>query len=324
MAPRVSILIPCYNAEQWVTAAIESALAQSWRDREIIAVDDGSTDGTLAVLESLADRGVLVIPQSNKGASAARNRALSEARGDFIQFLDADDLLDPNKLAVQISALASANARKVAACRWGRFATDPARAIFKPEAVWCTQSARDFLVACALKELMFPPSAWLIPRALVDEAGSWDERLSMNDDGEYMARVLAAGEGIVFCDEAAVYYRSGNYASYGSRRSEQAAISDLLAWDSIVQTLERLASDQDVALAAATGYERIAARYYGTFPKVVAEAEAQARRLGGGQYHVGGGIVFRAASRMLGWKSALRLRQAKTMVVGRMSSHRAS
>ena len=98
MTELVSILIPAYNAERWLGATIESALAQTWPAKEIIVVDDGSTDRTLAVARGFGDRGVQVITQANRGAAAARNTALRAARGAWIQFLDADDLLNPRKI----------------------------------------------------------------------------------------------------------------------------------------------------------------------------------------------------------------------------------
>ena len=94
-APLVSILIPAYNAAPWIRQAIESALAQSWPRTEIIVVDDGSTDGTREQAAGFVRHGVQVLQQDNKGAAAARNRAMAAAEGDFLQFLDADDLLGP-------------------------------------------------------------------------------------------------------------------------------------------------------------------------------------------------------------------------------------
>jgi glycosyltransferase involved in cell wall biosynthesis len=315
--PTVSILVPCYNSRPWVEATLESALAQTWQDIEIIAVDDGSTDGTSAHLEPFVTRGVKVVRQPNRGASAARNRALQEAGGDFIQFLDADDLLSPGKIAVQVEALKARGRTWVASSSWGRFETEAADAVLVPEAVWRDQPAIDFLVTSALVNLMFPVCAWLLPRQLCEAAGPWDETLSMNDDGEYMARVLAASDGIVFCEQARAYYRS-TPTSYSSRRTDVAAVSDLRAWDAIVAAMMRLEASDRVARAAATGYQRIQVRYSSQCPGVVAEAERKERSFGGGSYRFAGGPVFRATSRLLGWKNAMRLRRVKARLTGRL------
>ena len=98
----VSILIPAYNAEKWVADTIRSAINQTWPNTEIIIVDDGSTDNTLAIAKTFESATVKVISQENTGSAEARNRALSYAQGDYIQYLDADDLLSADKIAIQM------------------------------------------------------------------------------------------------------------------------------------------------------------------------------------------------------------------------------
>src|SRR5919199_5243439 len=102
MEPLVSILIPAYNAQQWITDTIESALAQTWPKKEIIIVDDGSSDQTLQIVKQFASKTVLIVTQANHGASVARNTAFSLCQGDYIQWLDADDLLAPDKIEKQV------------------------------------------------------------------------------------------------------------------------------------------------------------------------------------------------------------------------------
>lgn len=104
MAPLVSVLIPCFNAEKYVGEAIESALAQTHPNVEVVVVDDGSTDGSPDVIRSFAGRIVFEIGP-NRGACAARNRALALSRGEYVQFLDADDLLLPTKVERQLPIL---------------------------------------------------------------------------------------------------------------------------------------------------------------------------------------------------------------------------
>lgn len=99
--PLVSIIIPCWNAECYVGEAIESALAQTYPNVEVIVIDDGSTDGSLEVIQSFGER-IRWETEPNRGACAARNRGIALARGKLIQFLDADDLLYPRKLELQV------------------------------------------------------------------------------------------------------------------------------------------------------------------------------------------------------------------------------
>src|SRR6476660_3331354 len=98
----VSILIPCFNAERWVSQAIASALVQTWPNKEVIVVDDGSTDGSLKVIKSFGDR-IKWESGPNRGGNAARNRLLELSHGEWIQYLDADDHLLPAKIADQLA-----------------------------------------------------------------------------------------------------------------------------------------------------------------------------------------------------------------------------
>ena len=100
--PKVSILIPCYNAERWVAEAIQSALDQTHEDKEIIVVDDGSTDGSLAVIKSFGDR-IRWETGPNHGGNVTRNRLLELSTGEWLQYLDADDYLLPQKVSTQLA-----------------------------------------------------------------------------------------------------------------------------------------------------------------------------------------------------------------------------
>jgi glycosyltransferase involved in cell wall biosynthesis len=95
VAPVVSVVIPCYNAKPWIADAIESALAQTYRPTEVVVVDDGSTDGSRDIVGSFGERVNLVL-QNHGGASKARNRGVEESSGEFVHFLDADDILFPH------------------------------------------------------------------------------------------------------------------------------------------------------------------------------------------------------------------------------------
>ena len=99
---RVTIAIPCYNAERWIAACVESALAQTWPAKEIIVTDDGSTDGSLALLEKFGTA-IRLLRTDHRGGNHARNTALQNATGEWLQFLDADDYLEPEKLARQFA-----------------------------------------------------------------------------------------------------------------------------------------------------------------------------------------------------------------------------
>ena len=110
MKPLVSILIPAYNSEEWIAYTMRSAIAQTWERKEIIVVDDGSSDRTAEVARRFASKEVSIVSVENQGAAAARNHALKLSQGDYIQWLDADDLLAPDKIAKQMEGRESAEA----------------------------------------------------------------------------------------------------------------------------------------------------------------------------------------------------------------------
>ena len=104
MTVHISILIPCFNAEKWIAQSIESALAQTWPDKEVIVLDDGSTDGSLDIIRRF--EGLIRWETGpNRGGGAARDRLLTLARGEWLQYLDADDVLLPEKIARQVEFL---------------------------------------------------------------------------------------------------------------------------------------------------------------------------------------------------------------------------
>jgi glycosyltransferase involved in cell wall biosynthesis len=207
MTPLVSILIPAFNAEEWLADTLGSAIAQTWPRKEIIVVDDGSTDGTLAVARRFASREVSVITQANQGAAAARNRAFSLCQGDYTQWLDADDLLSPDKVARQLQAVGARSERTLLSCAWGSFMYRPHHAEFSPSDLWCDLAPKEWLIRKMGQNLHMQTATWLVSRQLTEIAGPWDVRLLGDDDGEYFCRVLLASEHVRFVPEGRVFYR---------------------------------------------------------------------------------------------------------------------
>src|SRR5208282_2205254 len=208
MKPLVSILIPAFNAQAWISDTLGSAIAQTWQQKEIIVVDDGSTDQTLAIARQFESDQLKVVTQKNQGAAAARNKAFSLSKGDYIQWLDADDLLAPDKIARQIEAVDEApNKLMLLSGSWGRFIYRYNRTKFVPNALWCDLSPVEWLVRKMGQNLYMQTATWLVSRELTEAAGPWDTRLLGDDDGEYFCRVLLASCGVRFVPEARVYYR---------------------------------------------------------------------------------------------------------------------
>jgi glycosyltransferase involved in cell wall biosynthesis len=207
--PLVSILIPAYNAGQWIGDTIRSALAQTWPRKEIIVVDDGSKDNTVWVARRFEAAGVKVAVKANEGAAATRNAALALSRGDYIQWLDADDLISPEKIELQLKALPDDDdGLTLLSSPWGYFAYRPERARFTPNSLWNDLPPVEWLLRKMSGNLHMQTATWLTSRALTNIAGPWDTRMLSDDDGEYFCRILLASRGVRFVPEGRVYYRS--------------------------------------------------------------------------------------------------------------------
>ena len=283
MKPLVSILIPAYNAEAWISDTLRSAIAQTWEPKEIIVVDDGSTDGTLAVAQQFRSDVVRVITQKNQGAAATRNRAYSLCNGDYIQYLDADDLLGPDKIAKQIESLGqSAEKRILLSGGWGKFMYRYNRAKFIPTALWCDLSPLEWLIRKMQFNLYMQTASWLVSRELAEAAGPWDTRLLGDDDGEYFCRVLLACSGIRFVPEAKVYYRASGSSSLSYiGQSSKKLTAHWCSMELHIRYIRSLEDSQKVRDVCVTYLQNWLPEFYPDRPDLVSKAEEMAVSLGG-------------------------------------------
>jgi hypothetical protein len=225
--PLVSILIPAFNCRPWIQQTINSALLQTWENKEVVVVDDGSTDGTWEACSALKSPRLKVIRQDNQGGCQARNRAYKECQGEFVQWLDSDDLLAPDKIARQMARVEEeGDALKLWSSAWAKFFYRLKKAREEPTPLWGDLSAVDWLVHHMGGLYWMPPVVWLASRTLTDKAGPWDERLSLDDDGEYACRLVSHSSGVGFLPESLCYYRMANQSSLSHSWSRA-------AWESL-------------------------------------------------------------------------------------------
>lgn len=213
--PLVSIIIPLYNAEIFITETIQSALAQTWQNIEVIIVDDGSTDGSLTIAKKYSADNVKIYTQQNKGASTARNYGLKKAKGEYIQFLDADDLLSPDKIAKQIESLYQ-NPDKLAICSTIHFqdkilSDHLTPSLYEEAFLYNDDNPARFLInllgGFTGNGSMITIHSWLTPVSVIHKAGWWNEDLTLDDDGEFFCRVILNSNGIIKTDGVYNYYR---------------------------------------------------------------------------------------------------------------------
>lgn len=287
MTPLVSILIPAYNAERWIRETVQSALAQTWPRREIIIVEDGSRDRTLQIARQFASNSVSVVTQENEGASAARNRAFELSQGDYIQWLDADDVLAPEKIALQMKAAEQFRSKRtLISSAWAYFVYSRTRAEFRPTPLWCDLAPAEWLVRKMGQNLHMPPATWLVSRELSLAAGPWDSRLTFDDDGEYFCRVVRASDGVRFVPEAKIFYRvSGSGSVSDFDHSEEKLRSLFLSMQLHVQYLRSLENSENTRAACLSYLQRRFFRFYPEHKQLAEELQQLAATLGG-QLHI--------------------------------------
>ncbi len=283
MKPLVSILIPAYNSEEWIAHTLQSAIAQTWPRKEIIVVDDGSTDHTAEVARRFSSKEVSVVSKENGGAAEARNSALQLSQGDYIQWLDADDLLAPDKIEKQLMALREVEGKRMLlSSPWAYFSYRTNRARFVPTSLYQDLSPVEWLLRKMSENLHMQTATWLTSRELAEAAGAWDIRLISDDDGEYYCRVLLASEGTRFVPESKVFYRitSSNRWSYiGTSDKKKDAM--FLSIKLHIQYLRSIEESQRVRKACLTYMQNWYHNFYPERPDIIAELQDLAAQLQG-------------------------------------------
>src|ERR1700678_2499535 len=283
MKPLVSILIPAYNAEAYISDTLRSAIAQTWENKEIIVVDDGSKDKTFAVARQFESDRVKVVTQRNQGASATRNHAFSLSQGDYVQWLDADDLMAPEKTSTQIEAAErSGSKRTLISGAWAHFMHRPYRAEFLPSPLWEDLQPAEWMTRKMELNIYMQTATWLVSRELAEAAGPWDTRLLGDDDGEFFCRVLLASDGTRFVKESKVYYRQAgasslSYIGHSNRKLEAQWISMKLH----IGYLRSLVDDARARAACVTYLQNWMVFFYPNRLDLFKEAGDLAKSLGG-------------------------------------------
>ncbi|MGA8022837.1 MAG: glycosyltransferase [Candidatus Acidiferrales bacterium] len=283
MKPLVSILIPAYNAEAWISDTLRSAIAQTWERKEIIVIDDGSKDQTLAIAKQFESEQLKVVTQKNQGAAATRNKAFAMSQGEYVQWLDADDLMSPEKTTSQMEAAArSGNRRTLISGAWAKFMHRPYRAEFRPSPLWRDLFPAEWLMRKLEGNIYMQTATWLVSRELAEAAGPWDTRLLGDDDGEFFCRVLLASDGTRFVGESKVYYREAgasslSYIGHSNRKLEAQWISMKLH----IGYLRSLMDDARARAACVTYLQNWMGCFYPERMDLFREAEELAKSLGG-------------------------------------------
>lgn len=319
--PKVSILIPCYNSERFIAETLKSCIEQDYDNVEIIVVDDGSSDKSFAIAREWATRysSISVYCQPNKGVCRARNLAFEKSSGEYIMYLDADDIISRDKISHQIKLLSGESFDTIATCKWDRFYSDISDATFPELIVYRDYNNSLELIEDLLNGGMLGVSCYLTHRSIIEKAGMWNEKLIINTDGEYFFRVLANAGKIIYCRQGALYYRSSVTNSISRRKPTAEKGESLLL--SYILTYKYLAEHGMLTLRAKQGLARAfqsVAYQYCSYSDIVLAACQQIDRLHVKRLPVFiGGRTFRILCRLLGFWNMLKI---KSLIRAKLSA----
>jgi len=230
MKPLVSVVIPSYNSAHHLPNAVASVRAQGRSDLEIVVVDDGSTDDTLSVLESIGGDDLRVVVQPNAGPAAARNRGIKEARGHWVAFLDADDMWCRSKLGAQLAELSRQGGTGFSYT--ALFHVHPGGEVYEVKHLFPNQPL--FLTLLAGNCIV--TSTVIVRRDCFDRVGLFDNDLRLGEDWSMWLRLAASFEGVYLRSPLILYRIPLEPVKYSARLLEQCTMS----------VLDRISSSEDI------------------------------------------------------------------------------
>ena len=309
MFPLVSVIIPLYNAERYIAKAIESVLNQTYDNIELIIVNDGSTDESLAIVKHFENEKIKVFDCKNMGASAARNFGYNKAKGNFIKFFDADDLMNPEMIEEQVK-LAIKNPDAIISAKWGRFYNnDIATFKLNPEGCWRNLLPIDWICeSWKNAQPMTQPGIFLLPRKIIELAGLWNENLSLNDDMEFFTKNILQAKYIFFSEKSILYYRSGiGKTALSAAKSTKAFESNYLSINLSAGYLLKASNTPTTRKLVANLLQGLVYECYFVNKSFSKKIEIEIKSLGGSDYQLPSGKILEMLTKVTGWKLAKRI-----------------
>ena len=307
---KVSVIIPCYNSMPFLKETLTSVFNQTYQNIEVIVIDDGSTDGSFEYVEGLHQAHLWIKRNKGKGACAARNYGFELSRGDYIQFLDADDLMDADKIEKQVRLLEK-YPNRLAVCSTSHFYDQPEDGkVVDTPFMFSTDHPHEFLLKLygsdGQNHNMVQTSAWLTPRSVIEKAGLWDETIAKNQDGEFFCRVAMCSHGIRYAENTLNYYRKHpkgqNIGNLGTRKHRE---SELKVAQLREEQLKDFKDTDEYKKAFALQYHLIAINAYPKYKDISKKASERVKALGGTNFlPVLGGKIIETIKHTLGWRAA--------------------
>jgi len=302
MKPIISIIMPVYNAQKYLTESIESVLRQTFKSFELIIVNDGSIDASEAIINGFKDSRIIYLKQENQGQANASNNGIKIARGRYIKFFDADDVLNPLHLEKQYLAL-NGHDCYLASCQWAYFYENHRLINFEKETTHKNYNypLDWFYDNHTYDSGMLGAWLWLIPKELLDKAGCWDERLSLNNDFDFSTRLLVASNGIKFAKEARLFYRKGVENSLTLKTNKRAFQSALLTTELAMKTILSVENSDRLRKLFADRFQSWIYQMYPGNKDIISKMRNHIQNLGGSQLKPKGGILFYLLTTIFPW-----------------------
>lgn len=275
----VSVIIPVYNAEKHILECINSVTSQTYRNLEIIIVNDGSTDNTLEVIKTIRDERIILINQENRGCSSAKNTGINRAQGNYIQYLDADDALSPDKIEKQLIKLENTQ-NNIAVCKTLFFKETITRPCGEIDTELIRKEGTGLLFLLRLMgsegvPAMVQPNAYLIPKGIVDQIGNWNVYISPSpdEDGEYFTRALLAAEQVYFTEGINFYRKVPNQKSLSQVHSYQRALNLLKTVDLKFKHIFKVERSMETERLFQLNISQVAYQYGTNYPDIIVESK---------------------------------------------------
>lgn len=310
--PQISVIIPCHNSSDFIFETLTSVLNQTYQNIECIVIDDKSTDNSNIIISEFCKNYPYIFSlfsNPKKGACAARNFGFSISNGEYIQFLDSDDIISSAKIEKQVEALMGSPG-KLAVCNTWQFHTNTNES-YNTDAdfLFSTDNPEDLLIRLwggNGSTNFIQTNAWLTPRKLIEENGPWDESLQKDQDGEFFARISLNSKGIIYVPNIKNYYRkhiSGK--SISSQLNNEHLQSNLKACELKANYLFSRTQSTIAKRAIATQFKHVAIEAWPRNIDIYKIAIEKSKRLGGSAYSpILGGRIIEIIKLLFGWRIA--------------------
>jgi glycosyltransferase involved in cell wall biosynthesis len=295
--------MPAFNAEDYILNAVNSVLNQSYNNIELIVVNDGSTDRTEEILRGIHNPKLKLVTTINKGQCAAANLAFHHSKGEFVKFMDADDIISADFIENQVKVL-KGDLNKIASAKWGRFYNNDLSTFqLNPETVWRDMKPIDWLVESLLSgHNMMQCGLWLIPRAIVVKSGLWNEDLSLINDFDFIIRLLLQSHEIKFAPGSILYYRSGISGSLSNQTSRQAYQSACMSTQLGCSRILNFENSYRTRKVCANSYKLWEFACYPNYPDLSLQMANECKKMGGSNMQYPAGGITKMLIQIFGWK----------------------